>query len=40
MRNSRHDVTRDGQRFLVSIQEDEITVPITITMNWPALIDR
>ncbi len=40
MRNSRHDVTRDGQRFLVSVQEDEFTVPITITLNWPALLDR
>jgi Tol biopolymer transport system component len=39
-RNSRYDVTRDGQRFLVSVQEDDSIAPITITVNWLALLER
>ena len=39
-RNSRYDVTRDGQRFLVSVQQDDSIAPITITVNWLALLER
>jgi Tol biopolymer transport system component len=38
---SRHNYDVVGsQRFLVSVQDDEDLVPTTITLNWPALLDR
>ena len=39
-RQSNYDVSGDGQRFLVSVQDDEFREPTTITLNWPALLDR
>ena len=39
-RQSNYDVSGDGQRFLVSVQDDEFQEPTTITLNWPALLDR
>ena len=38
---SRHNYDVVGnQRFLVSVQDDQDLVPTTITLNWPALLDR
>ena len=33
-------VSDDGQRFLVVAQERDYVAPITITVNWPALLER
>ena len=35
-----YDATKDGQRFLVTVQDREFQEPLTITLNWPALLDR
>ena len=36
-----YDVTRDGQRFLVNIPiEETVASPITVVLNWPALLKK
>jgi hypothetical protein len=36
-----YDVSADGQRFLVnSLGEDDSTEPLTLLVNWPALLRR
>jgi hypothetical protein len=35
------DVPRDGQRFIVSVPvEAEGASPLTLVLNWPALLQR
>lgn len=36
-----YDVTADGQRFLVNaLVEQGASTPVTLLMNWPALLGR
>ena len=36
-----YDVTRDGQRFLVELnQGNEISIPVTLVVNWPGEIKK
>ncbi len=36
-----YDVTRDGQRFLVELdQGNEISIPVTLVVNWPGEIGK
>ena len=36
-----YDVTPDGQRFLIAVTEDApIEPPITLLVNWPAVLER
>jgi len=36
-----YDVTADGKRFLLAQPlEDSASVPITVIMNWPALLQH
>jgi hypothetical protein len=33
-------VSADGQRFLVNTLPENISTPITLVVNWPALLKR
>jgi hypothetical protein len=34
-------VTKDGKRFLVPVPDQlQATVPITIVLNWPAMVKK
>jgi hypothetical protein len=36
-----YDVARDGQRFLLNVPvEDATASPITVVINWPALLKK
>ena len=36
-----YDVTRDGQRFLVELnQGNEVSIPVTLVVNWPGEIGK
>ena len=36
-----YDVTTDGQRFVMSTELiNQIRAPITVVLNWPALVER
>ena len=38
---SMYDVSPDGQRFLVNtLAEEAVPAPITLVVNWPALLKR
>jgi hypothetical protein len=32
--------SRDGQRFLVNVATDTVASPITVVLNWPALLNK
>jgi hypothetical protein len=34
------DVTGDGQRFLVNVPVQTVVTPLTMIVNWPALLRR
>ena len=36
----RYSVTRDGQRFLLSINNELAETPITVVLNWTALLKK
>ena len=38
--NSNYDVVGNGERFLASVMDAQSPIPTTITLNWPALLDR
>ena len=33
-------VARDGQRFLIGLQQDENNAPITVVLNWWVMLER
>ena len=35
-----YDVSADGQRFLVNTIVEEASTPITLLVNWPALLKK
>jgi eukaryotic-like serine/threonine-protein kinase len=35
-----YDVAPDGQRFLVTSSQQQATVPFTLVVNWPALLEK
>ena len=35
-----YDVTADGQRFIVTVPLTEARPPITVVLNWPALLKK
>jgi hypothetical protein len=35
-----YDVTGDGPRFLINVAEAQSVTPLTLVVNWPALIRR
>ena len=38
--DTQYDVTPDGQRFLFTVPPDDPHPPITIVLNWPAVMRR
>jgi Tol biopolymer transport system component len=38
--NHPYVVTRDGARFLIPVYERTVTAPISVTLNWPAAIQK
>jgi Tol biopolymer transport system component len=40
VRAGSYDVTPDGSRFLINVNNDEPDPPITLVLNWPALFKR
>ena len=37
---SPYEVARDGQRFLVLDTAEQVTHPLTVIVNWPALLNK
>jgi hypothetical protein len=37
---SMYDVTPDGQRFLINTLVETVPQPITLVVNWPALLKQ
>jgi hypothetical protein len=35
-----YPVTADGKRFLVNTRIDAVPAPISVVINWPALLPR
>jgi hypothetical protein len=32
--------SRDGQRFLVTMATDEVATPVTVVLNWTAMLKK